>query len=606
MNSNKNTISKMFLSRTQQDPNKNAIGWVNNNILKFINYSTYQHLVKSISLGLIKNCLNKNDKVAIILHTKVKWHLIDLGILCSNAIVIPISPDLSTEDIIYILKHSEAKMAFVESYKEIKELSKYQSELNYLKTFISIQKLPKANNTTHFTLLSYRELITHGNKFETTNSKLFIENIDAQLPSNIASIIYTSGTTGNPKGAVIKHSAFIQMFKNVKSSFAGIFTEHDTILTFLPLSHIMGRMDSLLIIPFGNINIYSESRERLMSDFKVARPTVFLGVPRIFEKIYTEIINQINEKGIIGQILFDLSEKVSSSYFTKLTEEQTPDINEIIKRKIVYNFSFKKINNAFGGRVKFFLSGGNSLSDTIIQFFQNANIPILEGYGLTETLAPCSVNPIHRQEVGSVGVPIGDVQIKINNKKEILIKTKSIFTEYYKDTYSTNESIQDGWLHTGDLGYMNNQGYLIIIDRIDNMIKLNNKSIISPQSIENKIKISPYISHCMVIGNNQDFLTCVIGIEKVNFLPFMAKMKINKTTNMEIISKNPDILDLINNEIIKVNKTLIESNKINDTFIAPEEFTINKGYLTPSLKLRRQNIYNKYMEEIEAMRNRKY
>jgi long-chain acyl-CoA synthetase len=598
---NNNTISKMFLSRTQQDPNKNAIGWITNNILKFINYSTYQHLVESISLGLINNGLSKNDKVAIILHTKVKWHLIDLGIMCSNATVIPISPDLATEDIIYILKHSEAKIAFVENDNEIEKLSKYKSELNLLETFISIKKLPNTNQETHFKLLSYRELITHGNKFVTTNPKLFLENINNQLPDNIASIIYTSGTTGRPKGAVIKHSAFIQMFKNVKSAFTGIFTEHDTILTFLPLSHIMGRMDSLLIIPFGNINIYSESRERLMSDFKIARPTVFLGVPRIFEKIYTEVINQINEKGIIGQILFNLSEKISSSYFTKLTEEKTPDINEIIKRKIVYNFTFKKINNAFGGRIKFFLSGGNSLSDTIIQFFQNANIPILEGYGLTETLAPCSVNPIHNQIIGSVGIPIGDVQIQINKQSEILIKTKSIFTEYYKDINFTNKSLQDEWLHTGDLGYINNQGHLIIIDRLDNMIKLNNQSIISPQSIENKITISRYISHCMVIGNNQNFLTCVIGIEKINFLQLMAKMKIDRTTDIKIMSKHPDIKELIKNEIINVNKTLIESNKINSLFIAPEEFTINKGYLTPSLKLRRQEIYNKYIKEIKAM-----
>ena len=445
-----------------------CLGYIKNNTVHYLSNEDFFDRVAAISLALRIHGMKDQDSISILSNSCLEWHLFDVAIMMGRGFVTPIYQSYPAKEVEYILKHAESKMIIVENNEQFKKVIEIQDQLSDLHTLISIhsideeeiKKLKKG-----ITYIDYKDLLNEGSKELKENRDEFIDRVKSIKGEDIASIIYTSGTTGEPKGAVITQHGFATMLDNTYLFLGNSITQKDVSLTFLPLAHVLGRADSLLHLVFNLQSIYAESIEKVIENIGLVKPTVMIAVPRIFEKIYAKIQNQINEGSFIKKSLFKWALEASTTYFDKIDEDITPTSLEVMKKNLAYKIVFSKVYNRFGGNVRFFVTGGAPLSPVIIKFLRNANLTILEGYGLTETIAPCVLNPAHKQVAGSVGLPIGDVQIKLAEDGEILIKTDAMMREYYKKPDETNEAIKDGWFASGDIGIFDKHGFLKITDR---------------------------------------------------------------------------------------------------------------------------------------------
>jgi long-chain acyl-CoA synthetase len=597
------TLGRIFKARIVKTPDRYAIGWIENNEVKNISYSEYKKIIEVLATAFHKIGLNVGDKVAILAQTCKEWHFLDLAVLCSRGCIVPIYPSYLGQDIDYIFKHSDSSILVVENDKQMEKVLPLLENWPNLRVVISLtdlseETLKKFRNVCSY--YSYKELIRMGTEDLKMNPDLLENHIQNQLPEEYASIIYTSGTTGEPKGALITQHAFATMLLNIEKTVQGGFTQADKSLVFLPLSHVLGRADSMLPLIFGWQSVYAESLEKLMDNIQIVHPTVMIAVPRIFEKIYAKIISQVNDGNLIEKQAFKWATHIAENYFKKIDNDLSPSATEMIEFKLAQKVVFSKIYARFGGKIRYFVSGGAPLSPTIIQFLRYANLTILEGYGLTETIAPCCLNPLSKQVAGSVGRPIGDVQISFGSDGEILIKSEALFKEYYKNPEATQEAIKDGWFYSGDIGEFTPEGYLKITDRKKDLIKTSGGKIVAPQKLENMAKSQPHISHMVVIGDQRKFLTALIGIEKDRFLSILDELGLPSDCSLEELAENDKVREIIGKEIDIINQDLAQFETIKKFKILPEEFTVD-NYLTPSLKIKRKVVSAHYSVIIEAM-----
>lgn len=607
MNLIKNTIGDLFLKQTEELKSKNAIGWFESNELKFYNYKEYKNIVESLSLALIKKGIIKQDKVCILSQTRKEWNLLDLSILCSGAVTTPIYHTYLSHEIEFIVNHSEAKMIIVENDDQFLKLFKVLEKLPSLKFIVSIDKLKEDNikkipSSTQF--FSYKDLISLGSDELQQNPDTFKRAIDDTYPNDIASIIYTSGTTGDPKGAVITHGAFTQMLLNVKQFTHNAFNKSDRNLIFLPLSHVLGRCDSMLLLVFGNETVYADGIDDLLENIQIAKPSFMVSVPRIFEKIYAKVKEDIENSSSIKKNIFSWANDAASKYFHTLAKDKTPSTFDILQHQLAYKLVFSKVYDKFGGNIRFFISGGAPLSVDIIEFLRNANLTILEGYGLTETVAPCCLNPLSKQIPGTVGQPMGDVEFKFADDNEILIKSKALFREYYKNEKATAEVIDsDGWFHTGDIGHFTSEGFLKITDRKKDIIITSGGKNVAPQKLENLVKLHQGISQCIVIGDKRNYLTAIISLDKDSYSDeFLKAANLSIDSSYKELSENISIYEDIKAKIGKTNEKLAQFETIKKFILASEEFS-TENFLTPSLKVKKKLVLEKYSEQIDAMYN---
>lgn len=598
------TISKLFLTKTSKNLQKKAIGWIEGKNLNFLTNEEYMHRVRDHFYGLAALELLPQEKVAILAQTCKEWHFIDTGAMCARAIVIPVYPTYLAQEVEYILNHSETKILFLENEAQFQKILDIQNNLNQLKTIVSLKEIsPESQEklSSKINFLTYPKFLEAG-KLEFQNSpKLFEGSIDSSQTTDIASIIYTSGTTGEPKGAVISQKAFTSMLKNTYTSLKASILPTDRSLTFLPLSHVLGRCDSFLNLVFEYETVYAESLDKVVDNLQIANPTLLVAVPRIFEKVYSKVLENIKKENELKKIIFNWALKASNNYYSKINQDKSPDTFEILQKNLAYKLVFEKIYNRFGGRIRFLISGGAPLSPEIITFLQNANLTILEGYGLTETVAPCVINPPVRQIPGTIGLPLGDVQIRFADDGEILIKTDALFSEYYKNKKATEEAIVEGWFHSGDIGELTSEGYIKITDRKKDIIITSAGKNVAPQKIENILKLQKHISNAMVVGDKKKFLTAVISIDSEVFNDELDYLGLSGRATYEDLANNPKVYESIEKEIQAVNSELASFETIKGFIIATSDFTVENGQITPSLKLKKKVILKAYQNEIDAL-----
>lgn len=597
------TLGRIFKSRIEKTPERYALGWIENSEVRNMSFTEYKNTIEILVAAYNKIGINVGDKVAILAQTCKEWHLLDLATLLSRACIVPIYPSYLGHEIEYIFNHSDSSVLIVENDKQIEKILPIMQNWENLRIIISIQELSeetlkKFRNACP--CFSLKELIRVGTEELKSHPDLLENHINNQLPEEYASIIYTSGTTGEPKGAVITHHAFSSMLLNVERTIQGAFTAQDKTLVFLPLSHVLGRCDSLLPLVFGWQAVYAESMEKLVDNIQTVKPTVMIAVPRIFEKIYAKIMDQVNQGSIVERQAFKWASHVAEKYFEKIDQDLSPSATEILEFRLAQKLVFSKIYARFGGKIRYFVSGGAPLSPQIIRFLRYANLTILEGYGLTETIAPCCLNPLAKQVAGSVGRPMGDVQISFGPDGEILIKSEALLKEYYKNPEATHEALQDGWFHSGDIGEFTPEGYLKITDRKKDLIKTSGGKFVAPQKIENMAKTQGHISHMVVIGDQRKYVTALIGIEKERFLGNLEELGLPSDCTLEDLAKNPKVREIIEKEVEVINHDLAQFETIKKFTILPEEFTV-ENFLTPSLKIKRKLVSSHYAEIIEAM-----
>lgn len=597
------TLGRLLKQRVQKTPDRYAIGWIENNEVKNLSFQEYKNTIEVLVSAFHKIGINVGDKIAILSQTCKEWHLIDMATMCSRNCLIPIYPSYLSHEIEYIFNHSDSTILVVENDKQLEKIIPIIKQLPNLKTIISIQELSeetlkKCRNA--YPYYSYKDLFRIGKEELRSHPDLLENYIQNQQPEEYASIIYTSGTTGEPKGAVITQHALTTMLLNVEATVKGAFNAQDKTMVFLPLSHVLGRCDSLLPLIFGWQAVYAESIEKLVDNLSVVKPTIMIAVPRIFEKIYAKVMEQITQGSFVEKQAFKWAVSVAEKYFMKIDRDLSPTAAEIIEYSLANKLVFSKIYNRFGGKIRFFVSGGAPLSPEIIKFLRYANLTILEGYGLTETIAPCCLNPLPKQVPGTVGRPMGDVQISFAPDREILIKSDALMKEYYKNPQATAEALKDGWFHSGDIGEFTPEGYLRITDRKKDIIITSGGKNVAPQKIENLAKTKPHISHMVVIGDKKNYLTALVGIEKERFLPILEELGLPSDCTVMDLAQNEQVRELIQNEINEVNQDLAQFETIKKFTIITEEFTTD-NFLTPSLKIKRKVVVERYQKQIEEM-----
>lgn len=598
------TISKIFLKKTSRSPHKRAVGWVESSELNFFTNEAYLQKVKTYFYGLIKLGIHTQDKVAILGNTCKEWHFFDLATLATRGIVIPIYPTYLAHEVEYILNHSESKFLILENEGQMKKIIDTQENLPHLKFIIAMKDISDESKNklkSEITFYTFEQFNEQG-AIEAQNSpKLFEEIINDGNSSDIASIIYTSGTTGDPKGAVITQKAICAMLDNVYSTLKTNILPNDRTLVFLPLSHVLGRCDSFLNLIFDFESVYAESMDKVVDNLQVAKPTILIAVPRIFEKVYSKVLEMVEKESELKKKVFDWALAASNDYYDKINHDKSPTPYQILQKNLAYKLVFEKIYNRFGGRIRFLVSGGAPLSPDIMSFLQNANLTILEGYGLTETIAPCILNPPVRQIPGTIGLPLGDVQVKFANDGEILLKTQALFSNYYKNEAATAEAFKDGWFLTGDIGELTADGYVRITDRKKDIIITSAGKNVAPQKIENILKLQKHISNAMVVGDKRKFLVAIISIDREAFLEDLESLGLSGSPTYEELAPMAKVYEVIDQEIQEANKDLASFETIKGFFIAANDFTIENGQITPSLKLKKKVILQRYAEEIDAL-----
>ena len=558
---------------------------------KWIKYSIVDYIshADNISFGLLKLGIQPGDNVATISGSRPEWNLVDMGILQAGAIHVPIYPTISESDYKYILDHANVKIIFVsgrDTYRKIEHL------ITELKGLIAIYAFRETDGVKHLD-----ELIKLGN--ENAQPARIKEIKDSIKPDNLATIIYTSGTTGNPKGVMLSHANIISNFKAVQN--IPPVGEEGRALSYLPLCHIYERMLVYLYQYLGISVYYAESPVTVGDNLREIKPDILSTVPRLLEKVYDRIINSGRKLTGIRKIIFFWAVSVGMHY--ELNNAR--GLYYTIKLKIARKLVFSKWQEALGGNLKVIVSGGAALQPRLAHVFWAAGIPVLEGYGLTETSPVIAVNTFEPNGVkfGTVGPVLKNTTVKIAGDHEILCKGPGLMQGYYKEPALTASSIDaDGWFHTGDLGRMEPEGQLKITGRKKEIFKTSFGKYVSPEMIENILKESAFIDALMVVGENQKFAAAII-VPDFNFLRSWCEIKgVAYTTNEDMIGLER-IQKRYHKEIHKYNKHLGATEQIKAFELLASEWNVDSGELTATLKLRRSLISERYKTTIDKLFN---
>jgi long-chain acyl-CoA synthetase len=555
---------------------------------QWIKYSIDEYIetAGNISQGLLKLGVGKGDRIATISNNRPEWNFLDMGILQIGAIHVPIYPTISEADYKYVLKHSGVKYVFVagrELYRKIEHILPEVSTLEgvyTIKPFGDIKQLS--------------ELIDFGRQNADPDRLESIKN--SINPEDVATLIYTSGTTGIPKGVMLSHR---NLLSNMMAVYK-IFPVDETCkgLSYLPLCHVYERMDIYTYHFLGISIYYAENMGTIADNIREIQPEIFTTVPRLLEKVYDKIIAKGSKLGGIRKLIFKWAVHTGFHY-----ELQGKSNFYHFRLRIANKLVFSKWREALGGKVRCIVSGGAALQPRLAKIFTAAGIPVLEGYGLTETSPVIAVNTLDPggRMFGTVGKPVVNVEVKIAADGEILCKGPNIMMGYYQEPAMTKAAIDaEGWFHTGDIGQLEKEGHLRITGRKKEIFKTSLGKYISPQQLENKFKESPFIDGLIVLGEHQKYAAALV-VPDFNLLKTWCESKgIDYTTDREMIT-NPEVRKRFKKEIEHLNKFFGATEQIQSFELIDHEWTVETGELTANLKLKRSYILEKYKEEVDRL-----
>lgn len=543
---------------------------------------------KKVSRALISIGIEAQDKIAMISSTnRTEWNLVDIGLLTIGAVNVPIYPTISSEDYEYILNHSESQYCFVSDQEVYDKVIAIKDKVKSLKKIYSFDSIKGCSN--------WKELIELGTSSE--HDTILEERKIAVAPEDLATIIYTSGTTGIPKGVMLSHDNVVS---NVLSSSKRLPLNigEASALSFLPICHIFERV-ILYIYMQNSVSVYyAESLEKIADNLREIKPNVMTAVPRLLEKVYDKIYARGAELTGIKQKLFYWAVDLGLQYEPYGKNGAWYEFKLKIAKKLILS----KWQEALGGNLELIASGSAALQPRLARIFTAAGMTLVEGYGLTETSPVISVNDMRKKNyrIGSVGQIIDGVHVKIAKDGEILCKGPNVMMGYYKDLKKTAEVMTDDYFHTGDIGEIDEQGFLKITDRKKEMFKTSGGKYIAPQVIENIMKQSLFIEQIMVVGDGRKMPTALIQPNIEYIMKWLADKGI-PSSSLEEACKEKSLLEALQNEIESHNQKFGSWEQIKKFKLVPEEWSINDGHLTPTMKLKRKVVKEKYSALIEEM-----
>lgn len=591
--SNKTTINHCLLKMNDRGDRK-AVSFKQHGQWQSLSWRDYYDKITITASALINLGIKRGDRVAIMSNTRLEWSLCDYGIMGIGGITVPIYQSSTEEDIEFILNNSKARFIFVENKSSLLQIQALSSKLPALEKIICFNNelvLSESNSQT------WGDFHARGAKNLKSNIQNFETSCSQTSSSDIATLIYTSGTTGLPKGVVITHE---QIISEISEAFPYVgATIHDVSLSFLPYAHVLGRIENWGHIFVGYHLVFAESIDRVRQNLAEIRPTFLVSVPRIFEKIYAGIMAQLGNSPVRKKLFKWAIAVGQQAGQCRLKHEPIP-LPLFMQLQVAEKIILGKVKAAFGGRLRFAMSGGAPIALEIEEFFHSCGILILEGYGLTETTAAICVNTPFDYKFGSVGKPIGDTEIKIADDGEILVRSKKVMKEYYQDADATKGAIENGWFKTGDIGELLPSGDLRITDRKKDLIKTAGGKYVAPQKLENLLKTQPLVSQAIIHGDNKKYIVALISLDFLALEKF-AKENSLSYQNTSSLTQNSKVLEALRLSVAEVNSQLASYETIKRFSILPVELTVENGDLTPSLKIKRKLLEKKYADQLAAL-----
>ena len=570
---------------------KNGIGW------QYIRGSEAVERVKRIAFGLAAMGIKAGDRVAIISENRPEWSLVDLAILSIRAVNVPIYTTQAVDQVRYILENSGARILFISGKKLWKHAEPAIQTVEQLEkiVFFDSDEMPEGVSRS----ISLADLEKAGEE----QRRIDADHVDRELaevkPDDLATVIYTSGTTGEPKGVMLTHENFVSNVVAISKSLP--IRSTDRSLAVLPLSHIFERTVFYVLSANGVSVHYCAAFDQLASHLQEVKPTIMTAVPRLFEQVYHKIVKKGMAAGGFKTKLFQWSLDVGQQYWAAKDKHSSVGPALAAKHAIANRLVFSKWRDGVGGALRFFVSGGAPLSKKLSYAFWAAGIPILQGYGMTEACVCCANRP-DDNKVGSIGRPFDGIEMKIGDQDEVLVRGPNVMIGYYNNAEETARVIDaDGYYHTGDVGYVDHEGHFYITDRLKDLFKLSNGKYVAPLQVESLLKQSPLVSQPVVVGSGRKQVGALIVPDWEALKEEMKKAGHDTSRSREEMALDPAFIKRVQNDAVALTRELSDYERVKRVHLIPREFSIDKGEMTPTLKIKRSVIDEKYADEIDVI-----
>lgn len=585
IDADKNVFS-VLEERVRRAPNDSLIEY-KNEAGEWSSFSAveFQAKVIAIAKGLIARGIMPGDSVSITAHTCWQWTALDLAIMSIGALTVPVYETNSPAQVTMIFNDSKVKMAFAEDDGQRDKIESVRAQC------------PDLGDVYVIRFGAIDTIIEYG---RSVSDAEFYEREHAVKGSDLATIVYTSGSTGTPKGIELSHANFVFITYSGVNSMPDIAMKPNRrLLLFLPLAHVFARYMQFFCFA-GNVSLgLSGNLKTILADFQAFKPTFILAVPRIFEKIYNAA-SQKAGSGLKGRVFAGATQVARDWSYAQQSGEGIPlalGMKHALYDKLVYS----SIMDVFGGHVEYAVSGGAPLDSSIAHFFNGVGLPLLEGYGMTETCAPSSVNPTVGYKIGTIGLPLQGVTMGVDETGELCIKSPAVCVGYHNHPDVTEQQIVDGWLHTGDLGSIDDDGFVSIVGRKKDLIITAGGKNVSPSEMEASIMTSPVVSQCVVIGDRKPFIASIISLDLTETNLWLESQGAERVENLEEATKNPIVRAEVERAVNKANELVSRAESIRKFEIVPDEFTEGNGLVTPSMKARRQAVVEHYRSLIDTV-----
>ncbi len=594
-----NTVPELFQFLTEEYTNRTKSFIMMHKVEgKYVGIS-YQHFkeeTEDFAYGLATLGVTESDRIAIISENRPEWIYSDMAILGLGAVDVPLYPSLTSDSIEYILNNSESRGIIVSNKFQLNKILKIRENCSKLEFIIILNEKDSVSSDEN--IFTFKEVQLKGGKLKQEDPIYFKDKMHKVRKDDLCTIIYTSGTTGEPKGVLLTHW---NILSNSKAALEILpIYESDVWLSFLPLCHIFERMGGYYTgFASGGTMCYAESIEAVSTNLMEIKPTLMTSVPRLFERIYSKVIKNVDSQPVKKQKIFYWALNAGKEYAQAKKAKQI-SLSLSLRYKLANKLVLQKIREKTGGNLRFFISGGAALARELGEFFEALGILIIEGYGLTESSPVITANRLDDYKFGTVGKVIPGVEVKIAQDGEILARGPNIMQGYYKNKKETDAVLKNGWLHTGDIGVFDAEGFLVITDRKKHLFKTTAGKYIAPTPIENLFVSSKFIDQFVLIGDSRMFLSALIVPDFEAVKEYADSHKIPYSSTEEL-AKNAEIYKVIENDMTKLQKQLANYERVRKFVLLDKPFSIETGEITPSMKIKRKFVEERYRHMIEEM-----
>ena len=582
----------MLQRRVEASSSKEAFRYIEDNRWVSLNWIQLKDKTFELAAGLLALGIEPEDRVAIASNTRMEWILADLAIMCAAGATMTVYPSTQHEDVCYILADSQTKVLFAEDDLQVGKVLDHLDELPQLTTIVQID-----GKVDHSKVIGWEDLQKLGHDHLAAQPTAVGDVIAAIKPEDLATLIYTSGTTGRPKGVRLVQDCWTYLGAAVEAY--DIITPDDVQYLWLPLSHVFGKALIAIQLYIGFTTAVDGRIDKIVENLAEVRPTFMCGAPRIFEKVRARVMTTASHgvKAKIFDWAFGVGRKVSP---LRLAGQQPSGLLKL-QHSLADRLVFSKIKARMGGKIEFFVSGSAPLNREVQEWFYAAGLLVLEGYGLTETSAVSCVNNPRATRFSTVGPPIPGTQVRIADDGEILIKGPGVMRGYHNRPEATVEALNDGWFATGDIGELDEKGYLRITDRKKDLIKTSGGKYVAPQKVEGVLKAAcPYVSQVLVHGEGRKYATALITLDAEAIEGWANEQQLSYSTSRELAGSR-EVHDLIDGFVEQANESLERWETIKKFEILPSELSVEEGEVTPSLKIRRKTVEKKYADVLNSM-----